>query len=65
MRQNVLYIETAKCRYEIARLYEEDNYLPSFKLAEVKNPFFKDEAFFSKMQELPLCSNHLEAVICT
>ena len=61
-RTNVLYLETDSCRYEISRHVSQDHdYF--FRLAKVKNPFNKDERFFSKIQSLPLPEEHLEEVI--
>jgi hypothetical protein len=30
----------------------------------VKNPYFKDEAFFSKTKEIPLSQEYTESTIC-
>ena len=66
LRSNVLYFETQKSRYELARFTNED-YEASYRLAEVKDPYFKDEAFFNALETVPLSvdpeSGHLSQVI--
>lgn len=46
LRSNVLYLETATDRYELARFTNSD-YEPKFRLASVSTPFFKDQAFYN------------------
>lgn len=46
LRSNVLYLETATARYELARFTNSD-YEPKFRLASVSTPFFKDQAFYN------------------
>ena len=46
LRTNVLYFETPKARYELAHFTNAD-YDAVYRLAEVSEPYFKDEAFFS------------------
>ena len=53
LRTNVLYFETQKQRFELARFTNAD-YDPIYRLAEVDSPFFKDEAFFAKVDQVPL-----------
>ena len=45
LRSHVLYFETKSQRYEISHCTNED-YDPVYRLAEVSDPFFKDEIFF-------------------
>jgi len=49
LRTNVLYFETTKTRYELARFTNAD-YDAVYRLAEVSEPFFKDEAFFASQE---------------
>jgi len=53
LRSNVLYFETPKARYELARFTNED-YEANYRLAEVKDPYFKDDAFFNAQETVPL-----------
>jgi len=46
LRSHILYFETKSQRYEISHSTNED-YDPVYRLAEVSDPFFKDEAFFN------------------
>ena len=66
LRTNVLYFETPTARFELARFTNED-YDPVYRLAEVDSPFFKDEAFFAKQDEVPLANSsedeHLKEVL--
>ena len=55
LRTNVLYFETPTARFELARFTNED-YDPVYRLAEVDSPFFKDEAFFTKQDQVPLAN---------
>ena len=47
LRSSVLFFETRESRYEIAMFTNKD-YVPSYRLAEVKEPFYKDEDFYQR-----------------
>lgn len=47
LRDKVLYLETPSQRFEIS-CKTNDDYDSVYKLAEVANPYFKDEAFFAE-----------------
>ena len=49
----MLYFETPTQRFELARFTNAD-YDPIYRIAEVDSPFFKDEAFFAKIDQVPL-----------
>ena len=49
LRTNVLYFETPQARYELARFTNAD-YDAVYRLAQVSNPYFKDEAFFNSTE---------------
>jgi len=57
-----LYFETKAKRYELARFTNED-YDPIYRLAEVTDPFFKDETFFNSQETLPLDQSHLKQIL--
>ena len=48
LRTNVLYLETKACRYELASFTNAD-YEQVYRLAEVRDPFFKDDSFFMSL----------------
>ena len=53
----MLYFETPKQRYELARFTNSD-YDAVYRLAEVDSPYFKDETFFSKVDQVPLAKDY-------
>jgi len=53
LRSNVLYFETPKARYELARFTNED-YEANYRLAEIKDPYLKDEDFYNAQVTVPL-----------
>ena len=62
LRSNVLYIETDSARYEIAR-FTNELYDPVYRLAEVTDPLYKDDAFYAAQDEIPLAKCHLKEVL--
>lgn len=46
LRNQTLYFETPEERFELARFTE--NFKQVYRLARVRDPYFKDEAFFAK-----------------
>ena len=59
LRSNVLYLETPQARYELARFTNSD-YEPKFRFAEITTPFYKDEAWFGRQEQLPLSTEESE-----
>lgn len=59
----MLYIETDTQRFEISCKTNAD-YDSVYRLVEVADPFYKDEAFFAKQENLPLGQAHIKQIMC-
>ena len=63
LRSSVLFIETAEKRFEIAMFTNKD-YDPTYRVAEVEDPFYKDEAFYERDDVvIPLDKSHLSEMV--
>lgn len=62
LRDKVLYLETNSQRFEVSCKTNAD-YDSVYRLAEVANPYFKDEIFFSEQEILPLDASHLKQTL--
>lgn len=61
----MLYIETSRQRYELARFVDSGaTYKQMYRLAVVRDAHMKDNQFFAGLKQLPLSVEHLEQVIC-
>jgi hypothetical protein len=61
LRSQVLYLETNSQRFELAR-HTNSEFTQIYRLSVVRQPQFKDEAFFKNQEKLPLDVSNLDVL---